>query len=62
MTKCRYWKVEWTATHPDADIGAPTEGVMLVARYHSQQMARDYVCEILWGRGYTGSYSVEVTA
>jgi hypothetical protein len=56
---CSYWKVEWTATHPDAN--APNEGVMLVARYHSQAMARDYVCEILWGRGYTGWYDVQVT-
>lgn len=55
---CGYWTVAWAAEHPDAE--AVPGGTMLVAGNHSAVMARDYVCEILWGRGYTGTYSVKV--
>ena len=54
--QCGFWTVAWAATHPQH--GGHT-GVMFVARNHDKDYARNVVSEILWGRGFTGNYTVE---
>lgn len=57
VPQCGFWTVVWSADHPDR---GRESGTMLVPREQPESTARDMVCEILWGRGFTGDYKVAV--
>lgn len=62
VPQCGFWTVTWTAVHPQRGTES---GTMLVARHdatgpRSRSYATNIVAEILWGRGFTGSYDVAV--
>lgn len=59
---CGFWTVTWSAEHPQR---GRESGTMLVAREDSdgqrrEDYARNIVCEILWGRGFVGTYDANV--
>lgn len=54
---CGYRIVTWQAHHPERGLET---GEMLVSRapYDDELYARNLVSEILWARGYVGTYNV----
>jgi hypothetical protein len=56
---CGFWLVTWGAEHPERGWES---GVMLASRepYDDDTYARNVVSEVLWGRGYVGTYRVTI--
>lgn len=56
---CGFRTVTWAAEHPERGWES---GVMLVSRdpYADEPYARNAAAEVLWGRGYEGTYRIVV--
>ena len=60
---CGFYEVTWSAQHPQRGW---ENGKLLVARedaegQRDESYAHNIVCEILWGRGFTGTYNTNVS-